>query len=403
MLKFLLLSPSVDGKDFSDARVNPGVGGTEYLVVLLATLFAKTFPDVDVVIFTKYQFRYDNSIQNLSVIRIHCLSDISKTYAENGKWVLTVNVAWTLYRCDNIAMFKKLILWSHHPSDWRARILAKSSFLTISTGFYQYCSNLGVHSNHLLFPNIFLRKHLDVKVHKSRRNEAFNVMYLGALIPAKGFHHLLQQWAHVCDAIPNAKLHVIGGSNLYGNTEDTAVNLPCDPLYAKVLQPILKQSKKVNDTVIFYGTLGEERFDIYRDMDVAIINPKGKSESFSFNLHECLDHGIPVVTSQDYGLNDVMTYFPEQSISSPRQIPRVLAKLHRKPEMLMRYQEHVTDYLELLENRNLEVLGMWRAIIFDKPVKKIDFAINWSRFKGYFRSSLVSFKIIAFRVKALFE
>ena len=399
MLNFLILSDSVSGKDFTNVRVNPGVGGTEYLTVMLAVLIAEKFADLNLTIYTKYHFNYDTSLQNLNVQVIDTVDAQIIANKENQKWLLTVNVAWELHCLNLIESFENVILWSHHPSDWRAAFLRKNALMVISTGVYQFCSNWLVHTHNLLLPNIFLRNHRDSEKHLERTDKQFNVMYLGALVPAKGFHLLLREWGEICRRIPHAKLHVIGGSNLYGRTSGMTSDFPCDVKYEKTLKSIIATKMIDMDSIKFYGTLGDERFKIYRQMDAAVINPSGRSESFSFNLHECLDYGVPVIASHDYGLNDVMCGLPDQSVKKDNGIMKILLRLHSDLDFRKRCKENQFKYIESLEIRNLKALLAWRSLILGDSTETFHFELNLIRLKGYLRAIMVFPKALVFSLK----
>lgn len=357
---------SLEGKSFDARFINPGVGGTEYLSVILAWALSERFKHLNVKIISKCSFHLINKPDNLALINENVNNVWAATDWASSFWILTVSLAESLSIKIKENHYVNSVVWSHHPSDWRVLKFSKIHKSLVSTGLYQFHSNLFYFKKHHLVNNLYFPQ-FDNELINSNINEKklkeFNVMFLGALIPAKGFHHVLENWKNIKSAIPNAILHVVGGSNLYGTEKNIDTQIPCDSDYAaKLKRIILKDSLDVN-SIVFYGSCGEERFDIYKKMNVAIVNPTGVSESFSFNLHECIDFGIPVVASIDYGLNDVMKYFDNLSISSPSEIVNRIIQINSEKFSKEDFKLRRAKYLNMIKKRNDKILESWLKII----------------------------------------
>ena len=356
-------SPAVEGKRFDNNFTNPGIGGTEYLSIILGWSLAKKYVDLNVRLISSHIFFLDKPPCNLQLIIENPAIVFNSSINEQVFWILTVAVASQL---DPVAIKLRkshIALWSHHPSDWRALSLKPNINLMISTGYYQYISNYYYLPCNLLINNIYYRQSRNERTTVIANKSSFNVMFLGALVPAKGFHYVLRYWNEIKSKVPCAILHVIGGSKLYGIESDNSSLFPCDSEYAKLLEKIVTKYVIDLSDVKFYGSCGSERFDIYKLMDVAIINPTGITESFSFNIHECLDFGIPVISSDDYGLNDTMRYFSDLVVKSPKEIPEKIAYARMIIGNDDSFYAKANDFIDMIELRNDGALEMWYNVI----------------------------------------
>ena len=54
--------------------------------------------------------------------------------------------------------------------------------------------------------------------------------------------------------------------------------------------------------------------------DLAVVNPTGSGEAFCASILEWYSLGIPVISSLNYGMSDMMRYFDNLTIKNPTQI-----------------------------------------------------------------------------------
>ena len=57
-----------------------------------------------------------------------------------------------------------------------------------------------------------------------------------------------------------------------------------------------------------------------KNFDLAIVNPTGTGEAFCATILEWHSLGVPVISSLNYGMSDMMRYFKELTINNPKQI-----------------------------------------------------------------------------------
>ena len=387
-INFVVEAKSVSGKVFGQDNLNPGVGGTQYLTIVLANELAKTYTSLDIKLYTYYEFSIEEKAQNLELILVDpdIWTPVSKL---NEVWILTISNLNGLSAQTVAELKDNFIVWSHHPSDWRVLRYAGSAKGVISTGSYQYFSNFKYSRNCGLIENLLYAKNVNPK---RQNKEFFNVMFLGALVPAKGFHDLLQCWGRIQMAIPNARLHVIGGSSLYGN--EISSDLPCDESYGKQLKLIAQQNQIDLSQIYFYGSLGQERFEIYRNMDVAVVNPLGKSESYSFNLHECLAANLPTLASLDYGMNDLMKNLGALAVSSRHDIERIILEIYNNKIDTKMINKNAQELLNERIGKSDIILEKWLDVLMHDIYQKPDFLFTWIYLKAITRSIIGRLKYI---------
>lgn len=389
-----IISALVKDKFFKKNLSNPGIGGTEYLSVVLGVALSEEYKDLKISIVTDNRFEVEAVNKNFNII----VGDVRDIFSNNelgdGYWIVTRASAQELNLSKDNCKNKKIAIWSHHPSDWRSLKYKKLVDFFVSTGEYQYISNYHYFKNNIKIGNLYYQQNFNNKVIKQVNKKNFDILFLGALVPAKGFHHVLKHWNKIKTEVPNAVLHVIGGSKLYGIKSADGQSFPCDESYANSLSKIVSDQKIDLSNIIFYGSCNEERFIIYKDMDVAIINPTGQSESFSFNLHECLDFGIPTICSNDYGLNDTMSHFKELAISSPREIIDKMLYLKSSIEANKEISNKSINYISQYELRNKKILSEWYSL-FSNNIQYNKYKIsNTTHIMGILRSLIGRLKYI---------
>lgn len=136
------------------------------------------------------------------------------------------------------------------------------------------------------------------------------VVYLGSLIPAKGFHHLARVWPKVLAQHPPAKLVVIGTGKLYDRSSKLGKWGIAEETYeAQKIRPYLSDpAGNVDPSVCFKGLLGAEKIPILQAATVGVVNPTATTETFCSSALEIQACGTPVVTGADWGLLDTVVH-----------------------------------------------------------------------------------------------
>ena len=63
---------------------------------------------------------------------------------------------------------------------------------------------------------------------------------------------------------------------------------------------------EILESVKFHGNLGAEKFDVFENTAVGIMNPSGETETFGLGAVEMQQVGIPVISRRKYGLLDTV-------------------------------------------------------------------------------------------------
>lgn len=130
----------------------------------------------------------------------------------------------------------------------------------------------------------------------------------GGLRVTKGFHILAKVWKEVVKEVPDAELHVMGGSKLYDENASTGNFGIADEKYEKRFMPyLLDDNGKVMNSVKFLGVLnGEEKINAINETKVGIANPSGFGETFCISAIEFEAMKVPVVSCKKNGLLDTV-------------------------------------------------------------------------------------------------
>jgi glycosyltransferase involved in cell wall biosynthesis len=203
------------------------------------------------------------------------------------------------------------IAWSRHPFDSRVRRLAssRSRAHVVCVGEYQWYSNaiasLPVH----FIQQIFVLPPGEANVvGRPPRKLASRVVHMSSLTRWKGFLGIARQWDALKSTLSGVSMDVIGGS--WG----AHPLIPASVDFASELLRYIPEQDIRDGRVVFHGNLGEEKNEVIRSCDFALLNPTGESEAFPATPVECMWLGVPVIASDDYGMADSMRWFPELSI-----------------------------------------------------------------------------------------
>lgn len=136
------------------------------------------------------------------------------------------------------------------------------------------------------------------------------VVYMGALVPVKGFHQLAQAWSKVIKKFPNAKLSVIGSVKMYGENEKVGpLGVAHENYEREQIIPYLCDDKgNLHKSVTFHGKLGKEKFDIMQKALVGVANPTGQTETCCVSAVEMSACKTAVVSGAYYALLDTVLH-----------------------------------------------------------------------------------------------
>lgn len=289
---------------------NPGIGGTEYCILLLAQMYKSYYPNHKVTLFA-------NKIENLPMVdnyvAVTSLEQlVTKANIEHVD-ILVVSAVYngmplpqTFFDCINEKKVKT-ILWGHnyYLSDFCNKI-ANCSYIraNVFVGRQQYDRYV----DHRIIRKSTYIYNMYPEV-KEQRKKIINhqVTYIGSLVPEKGFHLLAEAWKKILTQIPDAELNVIGSGKLYGRNSKLGLYGIADEKYESIFIPkLLDKSGNLFDSVHFLGVLGTEKKNIILNTAVGVTNPSGKTETFGISALDFESMAVPVVTIGKGGFLDTV-------------------------------------------------------------------------------------------------
>jgi glycosyltransferase involved in cell wall biosynthesis len=136
------------------------------------------------------------------------------------------------------------------------------------------------------------------------------VVFLGNIIPAKGFHHLARVWPFIIKHRPDAKLIVLGSGQLYDrNLQLGKWGVAQESYEAKYIRPYLSDGQgNLISSVHFVGILDQQKINVLQAADVGVVNPSGVSEVCPGSALEIQACGTPVVSAAEWGLLDTVVH-----------------------------------------------------------------------------------------------
>ena len=335
-IAFLLFSDKLSSYKFCIGETNPGIGGTQFTTIQLALRLAELYNNWEISLVNTTSIQIDK--KNINIILSSNVNEFLIT--EQATQMNVVVATIQSMRGIDLELLKKIsnriVAWSHHPYDDRLRYLdgLVPFGAVVSVGAYQFYSNKWLRSPSFFIQNIFMPLVLsadELRCHLDKDQPV--LVHLGALVSGKGFLYIAQQWPKIKEKFPGAKFHIIGGSDLYRNTEQHDL-IPVTPALARSILEYITRDDLEQGSVKFHGNLGAEKFDILKQAHVALQNPTGATEAFPASTLECMSVGLPVIASADFGMWDSMRFFSELQLQKPSQI---VEKLHWLLEDERRY------------------------------------------------------------------
>ncbi len=134
------------------------------------------------------------------------------------------------------------------------------------------------------------------------------VVYLGALVPQKGFHLLARAWPRILRRHPEARLAVIGTGALYGTATLGPWGVAASEYEAQIAPHLAGPDGQPHPSVSFLGKLGLEKKEWLHRASVGVPNPSGQTENCPGSAVELQACGTAVVSVARYGLLDTVRH-----------------------------------------------------------------------------------------------
>lgn len=315
---FFLSNGNLSGVDLSHPELgNPGIGGTEFQFISLPYYIEKYYPsEID------FYFYAQNDNHLPKIAGCNKAGDIEEAYnlaVEEGCDVLVWRPIETPETLEFIEKLNgksesiKIIAWVHNSLSL-TYLNAISTCASIKRFVAVSDEQLDIIRNEsIIYKGCVIVNGLDSSIYKSSVANIIDkdmVVYVGAMIPAKGFGMLARVWKRVLDRNKDARLYVIGSGVLYDRKQVLGKWNVADELFeSEAIRPYLSDdSGNVHPSVKFLGTLGVEKIEYMSKACVGVVNPTALTENCPGSALEFQALGTPVVSGADWGLLDTVVH-----------------------------------------------------------------------------------------------
>jgi hypothetical protein len=342
-MKILVGPINLPGQIAVDAQNpnNPGIGGSEYHSIVLATILSRDF---DVTLWLQSGSLETNGLR------------IATELATDEDFGLQISFSSTANEPTPKAY--PLVAISHHPFDTHILKLPSRTLAIANVGDYQLKSNsqlaMRVKIRQIWLP-VFLRRPQTNPTARSRATH-FKVGHVSSMHPSKGFHDVLSAWMGYLASGGKGTLEVLGGQSLYGLKESHPY-LPVSKPYGEKLLSIM--GGQVHDSVKFLGRVPGDVESLIASWHLAVLNPKGFGESESVSMKDCWREAVPVVAGNRFGQRDYMRLFPGLASSAPSAIAKIIKDLSHDQKKLESLQAQAIHEYQVLFERGVRSGELW--------------------------------------------
>lgn len=388
---------SVDCNNIEEG--NPGIGGSEFLAILLATLLCKR-KQYECVLLTTSDGQFN---EELNWVNCSDLEGAIEYYKRCHYDLILVDAK----------MLTKMYVWMHpdvHFVAW-ANTFISNDMLDFFADKDNVVSivNVGKEQleqtkNHRIYrkstyiynfvPQSILEKYKGTLVPNANRKH--NVVYIGSLFHAKGFHLLAKAWKCIVKSVPDAHLYVIGGAKLYSRHAKLGKWGIASKQYESEFMPDLVDCDgKLLNSVHFLGILGNEKYDVIAKCKVGVPNPSGFSETFGITAVEMQMLDCLVTTMDCPGYKDTVCH--------KENLYEDVSDLANKVICLLQSSDsYYSDMLHYIERFNTEtIIGKWNEFFQAQSLSLNSnlFVINKNRYLVVKGRLLYYFMFLKMRVK----
>ena len=130
-------------------------------------------------------------------------------------------------------------------------------------------------------------------------------VYIGSLVPQKGFHRLARLWPRIRSACPSAEIDVIGSVEVYYPDRQRGSLGLASPSYEKLILRYLRNDP-AKYGVCFHGKMGTEKYGVMSRAMVGLPNPSGFQEWCPASVVEMSGCQAAVVALRRWGMCDTV-------------------------------------------------------------------------------------------------
>lgn len=287
-------------------RGNPGVGGTQYCFLLVIYYMLRFKPDTYRV--TIYCTSDCTFPEGANVVRVNdILEGLLESKKNNDSFIVIKDNKDSRVTRYIDELKHRIVVWGHNfyfndYADWVAASPCVIANVFVGRQQYDRYIDHPVCRKSLFIYNIVP----DAVGFRPRTNDRKTVVYVGSLTPEKGFLVVAKMWKYILSRVPEARLQVVGAGNLYSRDCRLGPLGVADEAFEKEFFPYLSEGGKLLPSVLFRGILGAEKYELFLQSSVGIVNPTARTETFGMGVIEMNCAGMPVVTLNKNGYPDTV-------------------------------------------------------------------------------------------------
>jgi len=308
-IAFLLDDANVHAADLTDPTCgNPAVGGTEYAFVSLAhELASRRLARVTLI----HRNRTNSYPKTLTVVTIDDYPDGLRRLLNQAGPIdcMIVRGHDSMVAAGVIESIPDripVIAWTHnHLKSTTLSYLARREQIkrVVYVGREQCALAAGApchYKSTYIVPGFYVTPRSNGSKVKERR-----AVYVGSLVPQKGFHRLARLWPRIRRACPTAELDVIGSSRVNHPDQKLGTLGVASVSYEKLILRYLR-TDPAECGVTFHGKMGIEKYDVIARAMVGLPNPAGFTECCPASVVEMSQCGAAVVAMRQWGMCDTV-------------------------------------------------------------------------------------------------
>ncbi len=309
---FYLDNRSISDIDVSDLKKgNPGIGGTEYLILLIASMLSERQNGLEIKL---YVLKQQSIPVSLSYEIVDSLpAAIHRAESDNIDYFIlkhdVENITLKALCTDTSLRF---IVWCHiFGCHWEWDYYSHNPF--VHRVVFVGREMMDLYRDHPIFAkstyiyNCVNTSGCRQRVCQNPFNRRANIVtYMGSLVPFKGFHLLAEAWSKIVEQIPDAQLYVIGSGALYDSMKILGPYGIAESHYEQLITRSLTNNGHVLPNVHFMGRMGDEKDEILLKTKVGVPNPTGITETFCLSAVEMQTLGARIATIKAPGYLDTV-------------------------------------------------------------------------------------------------
>ncbi len=350
------LGPAVDATNLE--KGNPGVGGTQYVMLLLAHYLSQD-PKYNVSVLSVRPYFLGGGGK---FVPISGDSEVVDACERLRTDILIIRDHSAVIRRDIARSHLKVVYWSHNYvyADF-CRFVARTPQIkcNVFVGKQQYDRYI---DNDVIRKSVTIFNPINDSCDVPRSDDGRTVVYVGALAAVKGFCELCRIWPGIVKKVPGARLLVIGSGQLYEQTKLGKYGI-AEEHYEKQFIPFITDSEgKIIPSVEFLGILGDEKTDVFLNSSVGVVNLSRNSETFGMVIVEMATAGLPVVTIRKNGHFDTVVDGKTGVLcSSLTDVQRNIIELLQSPERNERYGRNAKKFIRKFSPEI--IVPQWKALL----------------------------------------